>query len=135
MPGCALHGVECSSCIILSFGKMLVKTGLSVAMPPGCYGKIAPRSGLALKKFIDVGGGVIDADYRGELGVLLLNCAGIDFQINVGDKITKLIFQRIKTPTVLEVDILDHTDRGNQRFRSTCVKTNSESVNSVIKNS
>ena len=52
--------------VVPAHGKVLVKTGLSTALPPGCYGRIAARSGLALKKFIDVGAGVIDADYRGE---------------------------------------------------------------------
>ena len=55
-------------------------------MPPGCYGKIAPRSGLALKKFMGVGAGVVGACYRGELGIVLFNFADSDFQINMGDK-------------------------------------------------
>ena len=56
--------------VLPAHGKVLVKTSLSMALPPGCYGRVAPRSGLALKRFIDVGAGVIDADYRGELGVI-----------------------------------------------------------------
>ena len=59
--------------VVPAHGKCLVKTGLVMALPHGCYGRIAPRSGLALKKFIDVGAGVIDADYRGEVGVILFN--------------------------------------------------------------
>ena len=59
--------------VVAAHGKVLVKTGLAMALPPGCYGRIAPRSGLALKKFIDVGAGVIDSDYRGEMGIILLN--------------------------------------------------------------
>ena len=81
-------------------GKVLVKTGLSLAMPSGCYGRIAPRSGLALKKFIDVGAGVVDADYRGELGIVLFNFSDTDFQINMGDKVAQLIFEKIKTPAI-----------------------------------
>ena len=77
-------------------GKVVVKTGLSLAMPSGCYGRIAPRSGLALKKFIDVGAGVVDADYRGELGIVLFNFSDTDFQINMGDKIAQLIFEKSK---------------------------------------
>ena len=57
-------------------GKVLVKTSLSMVLPPGCYGRIASRSGLAFKQFIDVGAGVKDADYRGELGVILFNFGG-----------------------------------------------------------
>ena len=63
-----------------------------MALPPGCYGRIAPRSGLALKKLIDVGAGVIDADYRGEVGVILFNFGKEDFVVNMGDKIAQLIF-------------------------------------------
>ena len=97
-------------------GKVLVKTGLSLAMPSGCYGRIAPRSGLALKKFIDVGAGVVDADYRGELGIVLFNFSDTDFQINMGDKVAQLIFEKIKTPVLKEVDSLEDTDRGNKGF-------------------
>ena len=59
--------------VVPTHGKCLVKIGLAMALPPGCYGRIAPRSGLALEKFIDVGAGVIDVDYRGEVGVILFN--------------------------------------------------------------
>ena len=116
-------------------GKVLVKTGLSLAMPSGCYGRIAPRSGLALKKFIDVGAGVVDADYRGELGIVLFNFSDTDFQINMGDKVAQLIFEKIKTPVLKEVDSLEDTDRGNKGFGSTGIKTTSESesVQSVTK--
>ena len=64
------------------------------AMPPGCYGRVAPRSGLAIKKFIDVGAGVIDSDYRGELGVVLFNFSSEDFCINMGDRIAQLVFEK-----------------------------------------
>ena len=71
-----------------------MKTGLSMALPPGCYGRIAPRSGLALKKFIDIGAGVIDSDYRGELGVILFNFGDEDFVVNMGDRIAQLILKK-----------------------------------------
>lgn len=60
-------------------GKALVETGIAVAVPEGTYGRVAPRSGLASKHFIDVGAGVIDADYRGEVKVLLFNFSEVDF--------------------------------------------------------
>ena len=63
-------------------------------MPPGCYGRVAPRSGLAVKKFIDLGAGVIDSDYRGELGVVLFNFSNEDFCINTGDRIAQLDFEK-----------------------------------------
>ena len=71
----------------------LFKTGLSLAIPSGYYGRVAPRSGLALKKGIDVMAGVIDADYRGELGVILINLGEEPVQINAGDKIAQLIIE------------------------------------------
>ena len=75
------------SAVVPAHGKCLVKTSLSMALPPGGYGRIAPRSGLAWKKFIDVGAGVIDADYRGELGVILFNFGEEDFVINMGTRL------------------------------------------------
>ena len=121
--------------VCLAHGKVLVKTGLSLAMTSGCYGRIAPRSGLALKKFIDVGVGVVDAAYRGELGIVLFNFSDTDFQINMGDKVAQLIFEKIKIPVLKEVDSLEDTDRGNKGFGSTGIKTisESESVQSVTK--
>ena len=75
-------------CIIPAKGKGLVKTELSISFPPGLYARIAPRSGLALKRFIDVGAGVVDADYRGEVGVVLFNHGDHDFEVKMGDRIT-----------------------------------------------
>jgi len=68
-------------------GKALVSTGLSFAIPPGNYGRIAPRSGLAVKNFIDTGAGVIDADYRGEVKILLFNFGDKDFEVKAHDRI------------------------------------------------
>ncbi len=72
---------------IPSKGKGLVSTGLAMAIPVGNYGRIAPRSGLAAKNFIDVGAGVIDSDYRGEVKVLLFNFGETDFKVNPGDRV------------------------------------------------
>ena len=96
-----------------------MKTDLSMALPSGCYGRVAPRSGLALQKFIDVGAGVIDSDYRGELGAILFNFCNEDFVLNQGDKVAQLIFEKIKTPTVKEVDSLEETGRGDRGYGST----------------
>ena len=103
-------------------GKCLVKIGLAMALPPGCYGRIAPRSGLDLKKFIDVGAGVIDADYRGEVGVILFNFGQEDFVVNLGDRIAQLIFGKIKTPIVKETNELEGADRGAVGYGSTGMK-------------
>ena len=90
-----------------------------MALPTGCYGRIAPRSGLALKKFIDIGAGLIDADYRGEVGVILFNFSDQDFVVNMGDRIAQIIFEKIKTPQIKELDSLEGTDRGAGGYGST----------------
>ena len=89
-----------------------------MALPPGCYERVAPRSGLAIKKFIDVGGRVIDSDYRGELGVILFNFGGEHFVVNMGDKIAQLIREKIKTPRIKEVNDLEGTGRGTGSYGS-----------------
>ena len=92
------------SAVLAVHSKRLVKTGLAIAIPPDCYGRIAPRSGLAVKRFIDVGAGVIDSDYRGELGVVLFNFGNEEFIVNMGDKIAQLIFERIRTLVIKETN-------------------------------
>ncbi|KAJ4964846.1 hypothetical protein NE237_016695 [Protea cynaroides] len=102
-------------------GKALVPTGLSIAIPEETYARIAPRSGLAWKHSIDVGAGVIDADYRGSIGVILFNHSDVDFEVKPGDRIAQLIIEKIITPEVLEVEDLDSTVRGEGGFGSTGV--------------
>ncbi|XP_004291884.1 PREDICTED: deoxyuridine 5'-triphosphate nucleotidohydrolase [Fragaria vesca subsp. vesca] len=102
-------------------GKALVPTDLSIAVPKGTYARVAPRSGLALKHSIDVGAGVIDADYRGPVGVILFNHSDVDFEVKVGDRIAQLIIEKIITPDVMEVEDLDCTVRGEGGFGSTGV--------------
>ena len=99
--------------------KYLFSTGLSLAIPSGHYGRIAPRSGLAVKHFIDVGAGVIDEDYRGELKVLLFNFGGEPYKVSKGDRIAQLLLEKIITPDVIEVEELDETGRGQGGFGST----------------
>ncbi|KAJ7548406.1 hypothetical protein O6H91_07G010500 [Diphasiastrum complanatum] len=102
-------------------GKELVKTDISITIPAGTYARIAPRSGLAWKHSIDIGAGVIDADYRGPVGVILFNHSDQDFIIKAGDRIAQLILQKIVTPEVIEVDDLEDTVRGVGGFGSTGV--------------
>ena len=71
------------------------------------------------KKFIDIGAGVIDADYRGEVGVILFNFSNEEFVVNMGDRIAQIIFEKIKTPTIKESEVLDGTDRGASGYGST----------------
>ena len=105
-------------------GKGLVSTGIAMAIPIGNYGRIAPRSGLAAKNFIDVGAGVIDADYRGEVKVLLFNFADSDFAVKAGDRVAQLIIEKYTRTEIEEVTEgdLDSTERGEGGFGSTGVQ-------------
>ena len=100
-------------------GRAVVGTGLVVQVPPGTYGRIAPRSGLALKHGIDVGAGVIDSDYRGELCVVLFNHSDDAFDIVPGARIAQLVLQRIATPEIEQVFETEATARGAAGFGST----------------
>ena len=80
--------------------KTVVKMGISIATPEGCYGQIVPRSGLAVKKYIYVGAAVINSDYRKEVGVVLFNHSDEDFEVKQGDRIAQLILEKIATPQV-----------------------------------
>ncbi|EIE26694.1 putative Deoxyuridine 5'-triphosphate nucleotidohydrolase [Coccomyxa subellipsoidea C-169] len=108
-------------CTVPAHGKAVVKTGLSIAIPAGTYARVAPRSGLAVKHFIDTGAGVVDEDYRGEVGVVLFNHGDADFSVKKGDRVAQLILERIMTPEVEEVEDLDATLRGAGGYGSTGV--------------
>ncbi|XP_062404844.1 deoxyuridine 5'-triphosphate nucleotidohydrolase, mitochondrial isoform X2 [Sardina pilchardus] len=99
--------------------KAIVKTDIQIAIPHGCYGRVAPRSGLAAKHFIDVGAGVVDEDYRGNVGVVLFNFNKESFEVKKGDRIAQLICERICYPDLLELETLDETQRGEGGFGST----------------
>ncbi|KAI3942704.1 hypothetical protein MKW92_029043 [Papaver armeniacum] len=107
--------------IVPGRGKALIPTDLSIAVPEGTYARVAPRSGLTWKHSIDVGAGVIDADYRGPVGVILFNHSDADFQVKMGDRVAQLIIEKIITPEVEEVEDLDSTVRGSGGFGSTGV--------------
>ena len=97
----------------------LVGTGIAFTVPHETYGRIAPRSGLAVKKGIQVGAGVIDRDYTGEVKVVLFNHGDEDFVIKKGDRIAQLIIEKIEIPEVKLVDELLVTERGEGGFGST----------------
>ena len=105
--------------IVLAHGKATVNTQISIATPPGTYGRIAPRSGLAAKNMIATGAGVIDADYRGVVFVLLFNHSDKDLEVKKGDRVAQLILEKIATPEIEQVNSLDETARGSQGFGST----------------
>jgi dUTP pyrophosphatase len=102
---------------IVSRGKVLIKTDLQIEIPEGCYGRIAPRSGLAVNHFIDVGAGVIDRDYRGNVCVLLFNF-GEEYIVHKGDRVAQLICEKILIPFIAEYKILEETNRGEEGFGS-----------------
>jgi len=110
--------------VIPAGGKGIAKTDLAMKIPTTCYGRIAARSGLAWKKHIDVGAGVIDADYRGNVGVVLFNHGKEDLVINKGDRVAQLVLERISMMPAMEVEDLDSTERGAGGFGSTGVSTN-----------
>lgn len=94
-------------------------TGLAVAISEGFYGRIAPRSGLALRHGIDVLGGVIDSDYRGEIVIVLVNHGHEPFRLSPGERVAQLIIERIATPTPQWADVLPETVRASSGFGST----------------
>lgn len=103
--------------------RTIVKTGLFIALPIGTEAQVRPRSGLAIKKGISVlnAPGTVDADYRGEIGVILINLSNEDFVINDGERIAQLVIAKHERADWIEVSELDETDRGAGGFGSTGV--------------
>jgi len=112
-----------SPIILKPFERRLVNTGLYAQLEKGYEIQVRPRSGLALKKGITVlnSPGTIDADYRGEIGVILINLSNDDFIINSGDRIAQLVVSKHEQPNLEQTDSLDSTSRGEKGFGSTGV--------------
>lgn len=104
--------------------RRLIPTGLHIALPAGYEAQVRPRSGLALKKGITVLNtpGTIDADYRGEIGVVLINLSQEPFVVNDGERIAQMIIARHEQGELIEVDVLDETERGEGGYGHTGVK-------------
>lgn len=115
--GLDLYSIE--SLWIAARGRATIRTGLSVAIPHGFYGRIAPRSGLAVKHGLDVLAGVIDSDYRGEIICALINHGDEPLEIEAGMRIAQLIIESIETPTPTWSEDLSETERGGGGFGST----------------
>ena len=100
--------------ILKPMERRLIPTGLYIALPAGYEAQVRPRSGLALKKGITVlnAPGTVDADYRGEVGVLLINLSQEDFVINDGERIAQMVIARHEQGEFLTVEVLDETERG-----------------------
>jgi len=119
--GMDLRAYLCDSIVLKPFQRVLVKTGLFISLHPGYEAQVRPRSGLALKKGISVlnSPGTIDADYRGEIGVILINLSDSDFMINTGDRIAQMVIAKHETISWKVVDELDDSLRGDKGFGST----------------
>ena len=95
-----------------------IPLGIAFRVPLGTYGRIAPRSGLG-SKFIGVGAGVVDRDYRGEVKVILYNHSDNDYEVKTGDRVAQLILEKIAIAPIVVCDTLDDTTRGAGGFGST----------------
>jgi dUTP pyrophosphatase len=99
--------------------KIIVETGIAVAIPQGYWGNIRDRSGLAAKNSIHTMAGVIDSNYRGEIRVVLINLGKEVYNIKAGDRIAQMIVEKHEDILIKEVKELDETNRGENRFGST----------------
>ncbi len=102
-------------------GRALVPTGLFMALPKGYEAQVRPRSGMALKQGVTVlnSPGTIDADYRGEIGVILINLSDAEVKINDGDRIAQMVIGKYEQVVFDEVEKLDETERGSGGFGHT----------------
>ena len=119
--GMDLNANLAESITLKSLERMLIPTGLFLELPSGYEAQIRPRSGLAIKNGITVlnAPGTIDADYRGEIGVILVNLSSEDFTINNGDRIAQMVIAQYETAKWQEVKSLNETERGEGGFGST----------------
>jgi dUTP pyrophosphatase len=119
--GADLRSIE--NITIPPLSRALISTGLSLEIPYGFYGRIAPRSGLAVKHGVDVLAGVIDSSYRGPLGVVLYNTdKNKEFIVNIGDRIAQIIFEQHWNFKIEEVSNLSDSTRSNNGFGSSGIK-------------
>lgn len=119
--GVDLYAAIDGSSVIAPGAWMLVPTGIAVAIPEGYEGQVRPRSGLSLRHGVGMlnGPGTIDADYRGEIGVILFNFSDKHFPIERGDRIAQLVFARVAKASFRAVETLNETKRGSGGFGHT----------------
>lgn len=120
-PGSAGYDLYSAEDVIIpARGKAVVKTDIAIAIPSGYYGRIAPRSGLAANHSIDIGGGVIDRDYRGNIQVIMFNHSDYIYEVRVRDRIAQLILEQHGILFVEETSyFMPDTERGDSGFGST----------------
>jgi dUTP pyrophosphatase len=121
--GCDLRAALADEVVLRPGERLLVPTGLALEIPPGWEGQVRPRSGLALRHGIGMvnAPGTIDSDYRGEVGVLLINLGAEPFTLRRGDRIAQLVIARVESVEWEEAEALDGSDRGEGGFGSTGV--------------
>lgn len=104
--------------------RCLVKTGIAIILPEGYEAQVRPRSGLALKQGITClnSPGTVDSDYRGDVGVILVNHSDVTVKVSKGDRIAQLIVAKVSRAELIQVKTLDQTDRGENGFGSTGIK-------------
>jgi dUTP pyrophosphatase len=115
--GLDLYSIEAAT--LPAHTRALVRTGLSVAIPHGYYGRVAPRSGLAARHGLDVLAGVVDSDYRGEIMCALVNHGDETIELEAGTRVAQLIIEAIMTPEPAWSEDLSETERGGSGFGST----------------
>jgi dUTP pyrophosphatase len=104
-------------------GRVLIPTGIAIALPVDCEAQIRPRSGLALKHGLTLLNtpGTIDSDYRGEIQLIVINLGDKEYTLTRGERIAQMVFSRVYQPEIIEVDVLEETDRGAGGFGHTGV--------------
>ena len=122
--GMALRANLAEPIVLHPLERRLIPTGLHIALPEGYEAQVRPRSGLALKHGLTVlnSPGTIDADYRGEIGVVLVNLSQDDFVVNDGERIAQLVIARYEQVALVTVETLDETERGEGGYGHTGVK-------------
>lgn len=124
-PGDAGYDLRCASvATVMARSRTTINTGVSIALPAGYVALVHPRSGLAAKHGITVlnAPGTVDAGYRGELMITLVNHSDEDFQIARGDRVAQILFQKFESPKFVHVTELPGSQRGSSGFGSTGVK-------------
>lgn len=131
LPSYAYEGdagldLRANECVVIApYERVLISTGLAIALPDGYAGFVQPRSGMALKKGLSIVNtpGLIDAHYRGELKIIAINLDSSEsIHIERGERIAQLVIQEVPVVNLVEVDELDQTDRGAGGFGSSGVK-------------
>ena len=119
--GMDLHANLSAPIILKPLERTIIKTGLQIELPVGFEAQVRPRSGLAAKHGLTVlnSPGTVDADYRGEIGVILVNLSAVDFKIEDGERIAQLVIAKHERAEWVEVQELNETSRGEGGFGST----------------